>query len=679
MTLLNPGSVFFQRTGFTVYKALGSSEEYILGPDPQDFRLPSPGIYALKGPNQSGKTILIKALLGVLPPALRERGGVTEAVVDGRAVKIRNTADAVKHGVVGVFNDDQLVSSMTIFMQIKMRYASPGAKAWMELMLEAGRIKLDNMIGESSVLYQNLLQSLGSNNPLRRVSRWMAGLKGGEKPEYLEERAEKFIKSFNPEFVEILQKYPYEISTGAKAVARITMAMMSPGIRLLFLDEALASVEAKTWPIIVDRVKQWQEEHNTAVVVVSHNNQELVRWNPCREFMIESKSLTVVDKTGYTSIAPIIPPRFDRTLVFEKKYPDNIVELTVDRQMPDVCLIVDEPVAVTSAFQHLKKFFGEKGRGDPRVIRCASSEKQKSFEGYKNLAKQIIEQDVQPTTLVAIVGGGVLLNLGLHTVGTVHRGRCPIVLVPTTVMSIADVALGSKSALNFVDSTLFLKHAVGLYHNPIAIVLVPEYLNTLSIDQCKFGLAECIKHGILQDEVLFTKCLGLLNGDPNRQQLFEVAVETMYLKRRVLLNDPFEENFGRLLRFGHLYAHALEMASRFTISHGSCLYWGLLVELFASEKTDKAIFTRLLANVNAHLKDQVTQWALPSLSALEEAFKLSKSHEALQYAALGVPALGFYARSVTALDGTTVDLFTWDQCKNAIQSVDLQLGVSRPA
>lgn len=669
----------FQRSGFSVYKAVGSEKEYILGPEQQEFRLPSPGIYALRGANQAGKTVLIKALLGVLPPALREVGGITSALVSGSSVSIRNTADAKKHGLVGVFNDDQLVSSMTVFMQMKMRHASPGARAWLDLLLEAGKLKVEHTVGESSFLFQHVVSSFNTKNSIRRLSEWVSRGGGDQKPEYLEEIATKLIGSFNPAFVEILHKYPYEISTGAKAVARITMAMMSPNIRVLFLDEALGSVEAKTWPIIVDSVKQWQEENKTGVVVVSHNNEELIRWNPCREFMIEDKKLHIVDKTGYTSIAPVIPPRFDRTLIFEDKYPNNIFELTRDRKPPDVCIVYDAPLEGTDALRALIDFFKETAKSPPRFIKCTTSEKNKSFAGYKALSKQVIESGVQPTTLVAIVGGGVLLNLGLHAVGTVHRGRCPIVLVPTTVMSIADVALGSKSALNFTDTSLFLKHAVGLYHNPTAIVLLRRFLDTLPANQCKLGLAECVKHGILQDEVLFDDCLHLLNGEPNRTELFEVALRTMKLKKGVLSNDPFEEGFGRVLRFGHLYAHALEMASGFTISHGSCLYWGLLVELYASTQTERAIFDKLLREIQTHLHDEVSRWGSVSLSALQTAFVVSKSHEVHQYAALVVPQIGCYRRSSATLQGLIVDNFDWNQCSHAIRSVDVALNLSRSA
>jgi 3-dehydroquinate synthase len=180
-----------------------------------------------------------------------------------------------------------------------------------------------------------------------------------------------------------------------------------------------------------------------------------------------------------------------------------------------------------------------------------------------------------------IIGGGVALNLAGFAVASLRRGCHPIVLVPTTVMAVADVAVGSKTGVNAITSSRQeLKNYIGTYVNPTAVVLDDQYIKTLPARERVRGLSECLKHGILQDSVLYKNALAeITSGGQNHNTCFELARTTMRLKSRVLAADPWEQDYGRILLYGHLHAHSFERASAFKLPHGDAVLLGLLVEL----------------------------------------------------------------------------------------------------
>src|SRR5262245_25533418 len=115
---------FFERAGISVYRA-GKSSEMLLSIDNEgsEFKLDEPGVYSVEGDNQSGKSLLIKAVLSVDAEVLdiASRG----MVLDGQTVQAGDYAEVLKGGVVAVFQDDALMPSMTVQEQILLRHSSP--------------------------------------------------------------------------------------------------------------------------------------------------------------------------------------------------------------------------------------------------------------------------------------------------------------------------------------------------------------------------------------------------------------------------------------------------------------------------------------------------------------------------------------------------------------------------
>ncbi len=76
-----------------------------------------------------------------------------------------------------------------------------------------------------------------------------------------------------------------------------------------------------------------------------------------------------------------------------------------------------------------------------------------------------------------------------------------------------------------------------------------------------------------------------MSNNPSEEDCFNIAIKTQRLKSQILLKDPLEEDYGRLLLFGHLHAHSLERFDDFNFPHGVSVLWGVAIDLLLNELT----------------------------------------------------------------------------------------------
>ena len=88
------------------------------------------------------------------------------------------------------------------------------------------------------------------------------------------------------------------------------------------------------------------------------------------------------------------------------------------------------------------------------------------------------------------VGGGAVTDLAGFVAATWLRG-VRVVLVPTTLLAMADAAIGGKTAINIPAG----KNLVGAFHPPAGVLADLATLATLPPAEYVSGLAEVIKAG----------------------------------------------------------------------------------------------------------------------------------------------------------------------------------------
>lgn len=178
-------------------------------------------------------------------------------------------------------------------------------------------------------------------------------------------------------------------------------------------------------------------------------------------------------------------------------------------------------------------------------------------------------------TVLVAVGGGVTGDLAGFVAATWHRG-VPVVQVPTSLLAMADAALGGKTAVNTPDG----KNQVGAFHQPWALYADLDTLATLPDRDLRAGCAEIVKSACLTDPATFATLESdvdpLLRRDP---EALERSVRlALALKARVVTQDERELGLRAALNFGHTVAHALETATGFDLLHGEAVAIGLVVE-----------------------------------------------------------------------------------------------------
>ncbi len=211
-----------------------------------------------------------------------------------------------------------------------------------------------------------------------------------------------------------------------------------------------------------------------------------------------------------------------------------------------------------------------------KIIVTRKGERNKSRREKERLEDALLDRGFGRDTLIIALGGGTLTDLAGFTAGTFARG-VPWVAVPSTLLAMVDAAIGGKTGVNVPAG----KNLIGLFHNPAAVFDAPGLLSTLPAKEWREGLAECIKHGLIADARYFGAMaatpIGILRRERDLQEkLIAISVR---IKGTIVASDPFETSGARnLLNAGHTAGHAIELLSKWRVSHGSAVAAGLCWE-----------------------------------------------------------------------------------------------------
>lgn len=173
------------------------------------------------------------------------------------------------------------------------------------------------------------------------------------------------------------------------------------------------------------------------------------------------------------------------------------------------------------------------------------------------------------------VGGGVCGDLCGFTAATYMRG-IKFVQIPTTLLAQVDSSVGGKTGIDTPKG----KNLIGAFHQPSMVIIDPQTLRTLDREEFISGLGEVIKHALLFDsnsvELLRNRKEEILQLDPDL--LAKIVADNCRLKKNVVEQDEFEQEYRKVLNFGHTAGHAVEQAANYQLSHGKCVLIGMVIE-----------------------------------------------------------------------------------------------------
>ncbi|WP_346354476.1 3-dehydroquinate synthase [Azotosporobacter soli] len=207
-------------------------------------------------------------------------------------------------------------------------------------------------------------------------------------------------------------------------------------------------------------------------------------------------------------------------------------------------------------------------------------------EGAKSLATAMeiysaaIRFGLDRKSAFVALGGGVVGDLTGFVAATYLRG-VPFIQIPTSLLAQVDSSVGGKVAVNHPEG----KNLIGAFHQPRAVFIDSQVLQTLSEREFSAGLAEVVKYGLLAEDD-FMLWLEKNQDEIKKRQpdiLAELIGRSCAAKAKVVEADETENDLRMVLNLGHTIGHSVEAWGGFKrYNHGEAVAIGLCGALILS-------------------------------------------------------------------------------------------------
>jgi 5-deoxy-5-amino-3-dehydroquinate synthase len=188
-----------------------------------------------------------------------------------------------------------------------------------------------------------------------------------------------------------------------------------------------------------------------------------------------------------------------------------------------------------------------------------AGESHKTLSTIERLCREFSQAGLTRGDVIVAVGGGMVTDVAGFAAASYHRG-IPVVHVATSLLAMIDAAVGGKTGVNIAEG----KNLVGAYWQPHGVVCEMDALDTLPEREMRCGLGEMAKYHFIVRE------------DLSSLSMVDRIARCVRIKANIVSADEREGGIRALLNYGHTLAHALEIATDFSIAHGEAVAVGLL-------------------------------------------------------------------------------------------------------
>ncbi|TXT45862.1 MAG: 3-dehydroquinate synthase [Spirochaetes bacterium] len=215
---------------------------------------------------------------------------------------------------------------------------------------------------------------------------------------------------------------------------------------------------------------------------------------------------------------------------------------------------------------------GEAFTSFPTVV-VPEGERSKSWDILALIFTTFLEYRVDRTWKVFALGGGSVSDIGGFAAHLWMRG-IGFSIAPTTLLAMVDAGLGGKNGIDFGG----FKNVLGSFQKPEKVYCDMDTLRTLGKDQFISGMAEAIKHGIIDGEGYFSFLESLHPFDHKAADfsiLAHIVKESQRIKLDIVEADPREKGQRRVLNLGHTFGHGIETHTG--MPHGHAVSIGIAI------------------------------------------------------------------------------------------------------
>jgi 3-dehydroquinate synthase len=211
---------------------------------------------------------------------------------------------------------------------------------------------------------------------------------------------------------------------------------------------------------------------------------------------------------------------------------------------------------------------------DTALVTVPPGEASKSLTSASGIYDALARARVERDDVIIAFGGGMVGDLAGFVAATWLRG-IRFLQVPTTLESAIDASVGGKTAVNHPAG----KNLIGVFHQPIAVIIDTQFLGTLPERDFVAGLGESVKHALIRAPEFLRWHESLADAIVAREPdvVVELIARNCEIKAAVVEQDEREHNLRAILNFGHTVGHAIEHLLEFELRHGECVALGVIV------------------------------------------------------------------------------------------------------
>ncbi|MFV8572342.1 3-dehydroquinate synthase [Marinobacter sp. SBS5] len=209
------------------------------------------------------------------------------------------------------------------------------------------------------------------------------------------------------------------------------------------------------------------------------------------------------------------------------------------------------------------------------VVTLPDGEEHKNWQTLNLIFDGLLENRHTRHTTIAALGGGVVGDMAGFAAACYQRG-VPFIQIPTTLLSQVDSSVGGKTGINHPLG----KNMVGAFHQPQAVLIDTDTLETLPAREVSAGLAEVIKYGLIRTP----QFLGWLEDHVDALRALDTVAlgEAIYrsceCKAEVVSLDEKEGGLRAILNLGHTFGHAIETFAGYgNWLHGEAVGTGMMM------------------------------------------------------------------------------------------------------
>ena len=216
------------------------------------------------------------------------------------------------------------------------------------------------------------------------------------------------------------------------------------------------------------------------------------------------------------------------------------------------------------------------------IIEIEAGEINKTIDTCVGVWNALSDLDGDRKSLLINLGGGVVTDLGGFVASCFKRG-INFINVPTSLLAMVDASIGGKTGVDLGT----VKNQIGVINCGDMVLVDTKFLETLPQNEMRSGLAEMLKHGLIQDEAYWHKMSDLSKF--TLEDLDKLIYESIIIKKNVVTEDPNENGLRKTLNYGHTLGHAIESYclsndKKETLLHGEAIAIGMVLATYISHK-----------------------------------------------------------------------------------------------